>query len=213
TAAGSGSRYGSVSNKIFETIHGEPVLIHSLRRLMGPWCSEIIVTAHPNDIGNIAKLTSMFEANIRVIPGGSTRAESVRNALREKSTETRGALIHDAARPNASPALVQRVVTASETCDAVIPAIPVTDTIKRVNLDQVVETVPRSDLVAVQTPQFFSNELIPMLINTTADNLTDESMAIEMAGQPVTVVPGDPANLKLTRPEDLALLTAVWVNL
>jgi 2-C-methyl-D-erythritol 4-phosphate cytidylyltransferase len=144
---------------------------------------------------------------VEAVAGGQTRAQSVKNAV-SRLTDCDWILIHDAARPNVSGELIARVLEGGTRYLAVIPGIPVTDTLKRVSGDQVVSTVSREDLVAVQTPQLFHRTVLADAYDKIAidDTVTDEGALVEKAGYPIFVVPGDPANLKITTPSDLDYL-------
>jgi 2-C-methyl-D-erythritol 4-phosphate cytidylyltransferase len=118
-------------------------------------------------------------------------------------------VVHDAARPLASPALFARVIAAvRDGADAAVPALPVPDTVKRVRDGVVVETVPRVDLVAVQTPQAFRREALE-LAHAGAGDDTDDAALVEAGGGKVVVVEGDPRNFKVTVPDDLVLAHAL----
>ena len=116
-------------------------------------------------------------------------------------------LVHDAARPLASPALVGRVADRLRAGDAagVVPAVPVRDTLKDTADDVVTGSVDRSSLVAVQTPQGFVTAVLRRAHAAGEDDATDDAMLLEAIGERVVTVPGDPANLKITYPEDLVL--------
>ena len=142
------------------------------------------------------------------VPGGATRSESVRNGLAAVPDDASVIVVHDAARPAAGVALFRAVIDAVRAgADAAIPGLPVTDTIKRVDGDVVVETLDRSTLVAVQTPQAFRAEAL-RAAHAAGGDATDDGALVERAGGRVVVVPGHAANRKLTEPSDLPLLEA-----
>jgi 2-C-methyl-D-erythritol 4-phosphate cytidylyltransferase len=145
-----------------------------------------------------------------VVAGGATRADSVRAGLAVVPADADVVVVHDAARPLAGPALFAAVVDAVRAGDAdgVVPVVPVADTLKRVDGSRVVATVDRDDLVAVQTPQGFAADAL-RTAHRGAGDATDDAGLLEAAGLVVVTVPGDPRNLKLTRPEDLALAEAL----
>lgn len=174
----------------------------------------------------------------RVVPGGvSERWETVRNALAAVPDDCTHVAVHDAARPLASEELVARVFDAARVHDAVIPGDPVTSTLKRVSEETVeaeeadavadlilgeisdstkikgrtvVGTVPRDRLVAVQTPQVFRAELLRRAYAQEGlAGATDDAMLVERLGVPVVVVDGDPRNIKVTTPADLAMVRAL----
>lgn len=141
------------------------------------------------------------------VTGGSTRAASVAAGLAAVPDEADLILVHDAARPFATPELVSRVLEALGHADGAVPGVPLTDTVKRVSGGLVVETPDRSQLVAVQTPQGFRADVLRSAYAQTAEVLataTDCASLVEAAGGKVAVVEGDPANLKVTTPDDLA---------
>lgn len=146
-----------------------------------------------------------------VVPGGTTRAGSVRNGLAAVPATADVVVVHDAARPLAGPALFEAVVEAVRRPDgpaAAVPGLPVSDTVKRVDGARVVATVDRSDLVAVQTPQAFRADGLRRA-HAGAGEATDDAALIESLGLAVVVVPGDPGNLKVTTPEDLVVAAAL----
>lgn len=149
---------------------------------------------------------------LQIVPcGGATRQQTVSNALAYLPTGVVFVAVHDAARPLVSHALLERLIDAARRDGAAVPALPVQDTLKRAtDGKRVLETVPRTDLYRVQTPQVLRAD---WLINAhrTADeegfqHATDDAQLLERAGYPVTLVPGDPFNMKLTTSEDLHLL-------
>jgi len=144
----------------------------------------------------------------KTVAGGPRRRDSVKNGLAALAPATEIVLVHDAARPLISAALVERVLAAAERHPAVVPAIPVVDTVKRVRGEVVVETLDRTSLVAVQTPQAFRTGLLRRALEDPRD-ATDEAALVEGLGEPVVTVPGDPQNVKITAPEDLDLLRAL----
>jgi 2-C-methyl-D-erythritol 4-phosphate cytidylyltransferase len=144
-------------------------------------------------------------AAVRVTTGGATRSDSVRAGLACVPADADVVVVHDAARPLASPALFARVIAAVRGgADAAVPVLPLADTVKRVRDGVVVETVPRDDLVAVQTPQAFRRDALERA-HAGAGVDTDDAALVEAGGGKVVVVEGDPRNFKVTVPEDLAL--------
>jgi 2-C-methyl-D-erythritol 4-phosphate cytidylyltransferase len=140
------------------------------------------------------------------VTGGATRAHSGRAGLAVVPASADVVLVHDAARPLATEALFAAVIDAvRDGADGAVPGLPVADTIKRVDGDRVIETVPRDDLVAVQTPQAFRADALRAAHRDRADG-TDDAALIERDGGKVVVVPGDPANVKVTAPDDLELV-------
>lgn len=146
----------------------------------------------------------------RVAAGGALRQDSVRLGLAVLPREARHVLVHDAARPFLSPALTRRVCESlRQGAAAAIPGLPVTDTIKQVNNGLVTATLPRAQLMAVQTPQGFDLNLLRQAHRHALEaglTVTDDAALMEARGHGVHIVPGEAANVKITNPEDLALL-------
>ncbi|MBS1879179.1 MAG: 2-C-methyl-D-erythritol 4-phosphate cytidylyltransferase [Actinobacteria bacterium] len=219
-AAGSGERLGAGGPKAFVPLAGRPLIEWSLAAFRGCDCVEAVVVAAPP--GREPELG----AGVRVVAGGATRAESVANAL--AAVETEVVAIHDAARPLLTSALVEALVAALAAhpdAAAVIPAAPVTDTVKRTapaagtgtasTAEEaasaalvVVGTEDRSTLWAAQTPQVFRTAALRAALEVdaaTRDAATDEAMLVEAAGGTVLIHPSGPENLKVTTPHDLRL--------
>ena len=144
------------------------------------------------------------------LPGGLRRRDSVSIGLAAVAPDTGWVLIHDAARPLVTAELIARVVERSVVgdVDGVIPAIPMADTIKRVGGESVLETVDRSALVSVQTPQAFRLSVLRDAHGADQEDATDDAAMVERNGGTVVWVMGDPTNLKITVPQDLALANA-----
>jgi 2-C-methyl-D-erythritol 4-phosphate cytidylyltransferase len=196
-AGGSGTRFGRP--KQYAMLHGRRVLDWALEGAAAA-CQGVVLVVPPPDV---SRLPSPVADS--VVGGGATRSDSVRAGLAAVPDRAEVIVIHDAARPLASAALWAAVLTAVEAgADAAIPAVPVTDTIKRVSGGAVVETVDRSHLVAVQTPQAFRAAAL-RAAHVGADDATDDAALVEAAGGRVVTVPGDPRNLKITDPADIAL--------
>lgn len=208
TAAGSGTRYGKQKNKIFEKIGQKTVLEHSVSAFLSAGVRNIIITTSTDDESEVRQLSVGYD-HVSVIRGGATRLESVQHGLRHIPHESTGVLIHDAARPNIQPDLIEAILSESRHSDAIIPGVPVVDTIKEVDGDiLVVRTVPRARLIAVQTPQYFSKcHFLDLLsANPNDSSITDESYIIEQNRFPVKVIRGNPTNIKLTYYNDLNVL-------
>jgi len=214
-AAGRGERLGSDRPKAFARLGGRPLLAESLERLeASAWIDRIVIAAPPEweepcilvaeEIG-AGKVSS-------VVTGGAARSESVRLALEEVPEEAAVVLVHDAARPLLPDAVIERVLAPlSEGWDGAVPALPVPDTVKRVEQDQVVETLTRAELVAAQTPQAF---VAPVLQGALAGDLSDASdcsSLVEARGGRIKIVEGDRRLLKVTDAEDLALVES-WLE-
>ncbi len=212
-AAGAGERLGVDRPKAFAKLAERPLLAESLDRLdRCPWVDAIVVAAPPG-WEEPAILLSEELATTKVascVTGGATRAESVRRALAEVPVEALVVLVHDAARPLLSDEVVERVLgPLSEGHDGVVAALPVPDTLKRVEGQRVVETVPRDGLVGAQTPQAFLAPALRAAMDGELSGATDCASLVERAGGRVAVVEGDPRLLKVTSPEDLELVAAL----
>jgi len=195
-AAGSGTRFGRA--KQYEKLGDRRVLDHALEAARA--VSEgIVLVVPPESAGR-------REAGVdAVVPGGATRSESVRAGLAAVPGEADVVLVHDAARPLATTALFEAVVAAVQGgADAAIPGVPVANTVKRVQGNEVVGTVDRADLVEVQTPQGFRAAAL-RAAHAGEPDATDDAALVEAAGGSVVIVPGEPTNLKLTHPHDLAV--------
>jgi 2-C-methyl-D-erythritol 4-phosphate cytidylyltransferase len=159
---------------------------------------------------DVATESTTFASRARVVEGGTTRSRSVRAGLAAVPDEATIVCVHDAARPFASPDLYHSVVAAVVAgADGAVPGVPVTDTIKVVDPDGVVEsTPPRARLVAVQTPQAFRAAVLRRA-HLSGDDGTDDAALVEAAGGRVVVVAGEPDNRKITHPDDLRWAQAV----
>ena len=220
-AAGQARRFGSGENKIWSLMGGHSVLERTLMAFeTHPEIEWIIVVTAEYERERVEKAASQFSKVIAVVVGAETRALSVKNGLAALPPETTLVLVHDAARPLLSQALISRVIEGVKTHGAALPGTPVADTVKRINSDgRVRETVARnvthstsangetlSGLTAVQTPQGARLPLLKLAyaaFDFSRHEPTDEASLLEAADIPVFVVPGDPDNLKITRPEDL----------
>ena len=191
-AAGAGRRFGGAKQHV--ELAGVPLWQRAVEVLRAGGVHDVVV------VGDVPG----------GVPGGERRRDSVAAGLAALPATATHVLVHDAARALATPELVTRVIAAlTDGSDAVIPVVAVRDTLKRVDGTKVVETVDRSDLVAVQTPQGFGRAVLEAAHRDDADDATDDAALVERAGVVVTTVEGDPANLKVTYPEDLAVATAL----
>jgi 2-C-methyl-D-erythritol 4-phosphate cytidylyltransferase len=208
-AAGRGDRLGLDRPKAFAALRGRPLLAESLERLEASEWIDAIVVAAPEGWEEPAILLAEELGCGKVascVTGGPTRADSVRLALGEVPEDAAVVLVHDAARPLVTDEVVGRVLEAlGEGWDGAVPGLPLADTVKRIQGDAVVETVPRDDLVAVQTPQAF---VAPAFRSAVAagGEASDCAALVERAGGRVKVVPGDPRLLKVTDLPDLERL-------
>jgi 2-C-methyl-D-erythritol 4-phosphate cytidylyltransferase len=212
-AAGSGERFGADRPKAFVALGELPLLATPLERLdESDWIDAIVVAAPPGwEEPSILLAEEIGAGKVSaVVTGGATRAESVRLALDEVPADAVVVVVHDAARPLVSDELVGRVLAPlAEGWDGVVPALPVADTVKRVDGDRVLETLDRDDLVAVQTPQAFLADTLRRAVAGGGD-ATDCAGLVEAAGGRVRWVDGDPKLLKVTTTADLEQ-AAAWL--
>jgi 2-C-methyl-D-erythritol 4-phosphate cytidylyltransferase len=208
-AAGRGARMGAATNKVFLRVGGRPVLAHAVDAFRA--CSsvnEIIVVVRPGEEPEVRTLIGEHGTEILVIPGGAQRRDSALAGVRCATGEI--VLIHDAARPFVRTELIDRVVAGARRFGAAVPVIPEVDTLRRTRdgeLDR--ETIERTDLMRMQTPQGFHTVEIRRRLETAMRSIPDDAAALLLAGLPVHAVPGDPLNIKVTRPEDLTLGEAI----
>ncbi len=200
-AAGRGTRFGGA--KQFALVDGETVAARSVRACRA--VADRVVLVVPERYDGTGEGADVFVA------GGSSRAASVRCGLAECG-DADVVIVHDAARPSASPALFAAVVAAIESgADAAIPGLVLTDTVKRVtkkgDVTVVVETLTREELVGVQTPQAFRRDVLERA-HASGDEATDDAGLVEAMGAVVVVVPGELGNVKITQPGDLEALFA-----
>ncbi len=206
-AAGAGNRFGGA--KQFAVLAGRAVVDWSLAAARA--ASDGVVLVLPADgkpAGTDLGAAARRGADVAVA-GGATRAASVRAGLHVVPPNAHVVVVHDAARPLASPVLFRAVVDAvSDGADGAVPVVPVTDTLKRVAGGVVEGTVDRAGLVAVQTPQAFRADALRRAHDLPSE-ATDDAALVEAAGGTVRVVPGDPRNLKITTAADLAIAEAL----
>lgn len=207
-AAGHGTRFGSAENKIWASIGGRTLLEWTLTALQShPRIDGIVLVGAQDELERLRESAAAFEKVFAVVAGGATRQESVGRGLAALPEACEIVLVHDAARPGVSQALISRVLEAAERHGAAIPGLPVGDTLKRVTEEGVVvETIPRAGLWAVQTPQGASLADLRAAYERLGPRIaeaTDEASILEAAGFRVRVVAGEEGNLKVTRPGDL----------
>jgi 2-C-methyl-D-erythritol 4-phosphate cytidylyltransferase/2-C-methyl-D-erythritol 2,4-cyclodiphosphate synthase len=211
-AAGRGERFGADRPKAFAGLAGRPLLAESLERLDGsPWIDAIVLVAPPGWEEPAILLAEEIGAGkvVAAVTGGTrSRAESVRIGVAEVAEDAAVILVHDAARPLVTDAVIERVLGAlGESWDGAVPGLPVVDTLKRAGADGgVIETVDRTGLFAVQTPQAFVASAFRRALALVPDDTTDCAGAVEQAGGRVRVVEGDPGLVKVTSPADLEAL-------
>lgn len=205
-AGGAGHRFGSV--KQYAELGDKRLIDHAVANAAA--ASDFVVVGAPAD--DVSDLRWAFASTtIKVIPGGVLRSDTVRSALAVIPGDAEVIVVHDAARPLAPPSLFAAVIAAVEAgADAAVPGVVPPDTVKRVAGDVIVETLDRSELVLVQTPQAFRGEAL-RAAHVGAPDATDDAALVERAGGKVVVVPGTPAANKITTPDDLAAM-ARWLE-
>lgn len=212
-AAGRGDRLASEIPKAFARLGGRPLLAESLERLdASDWVDAIVVTVPEGWEEPTILLAEELGAGkvAQAVPGGASRAESVQLGVAEVPDDAVAVLVHDAARPLLPEAVVGRVLEAlGEGWDGAVPAIRLADTIKRVGEDGVAETLPRDDLVAVQTPQAFAADVLRQALVGDIEAASDCASLVEARGGRIKVVEGDPLLLKVTTPHDLTIVEAL----
>jgi 2-C-methyl-D-erythritol 4-phosphate cytidylyltransferase len=214
-AAGSSSRMGGI-DKMQEPLDGIPVLARTLMALQAAQTvDEIIVATREDMLVEISHLCHTYGITkcSKVVRGGESRVHSVFLAAMEASPKTKLLAVQDGARPLVTPELIDAVVTAAARCGAAAPAVPVKDTVKVVQKDGAVEeTLDRSRLRAVQTPQVFEADLLKAALQSALDAqapITDDCSAVERLGKTVFLVEGEETNLKITTQMDLVLAEAI----
>ncbi len=216
-AAGTGSRLGGTTHKALVSLAGEPLVIHTLRRLMeSPLCGPFVVVGHADDLERLTELCALLPGDVTVTPGGARRQDSVAAGLAalgaaDALPPDAIVMIHDAARPFVPVAALPALAEAAGRHGAAVLAVPVTDTLKRARDDApdlVASTVSREGLWSVQTPQAFgASTLRDLLMTADAEqrSVTDEATLFEESGRAVAFVEGSPLNFKITTPPDLEL--------
>jgi 2-C-methyl-D-erythritol 4-phosphate cytidylyltransferase len=215
-AAGESRRMGlpEGESKQFLLLVGEPVLCHSVRRLLAiEQIAGVVAVLHPSHTVRFANELLCLEEGkpILITEGGRERADSIRAGLIDVPAEASVIAVHDGARPLFSKHVFKECVAALAHADGAIPACAVTDTLKRTDGEGIVrETVERADLWAVQTPQLFRAEALrAAYARHDLSGVTDDATLLERAGYRVVVVPSTPGNVKITTPADLPLAGAV----
>jgi 2-C-methyl-D-erythritol 4-phosphate cytidylyltransferase len=206
-AAGAGVRLGPGAPKALRLLDGEPLLVHAVRRMAAAPSVRLIVVAAPAaDVDAVRAMLAPI-APVTVVAGGAERQQSVAAALGAVPAEVSIVLVHDAARALTPPEQAEAVAAAVRGgLPAVIPVLPVVDTVKEVDADGfVLGTVDRAVLRIVQTPQGFSHDVLAAAHASATDPLTDDAGLVEKAGVRVACVPGSEYAMKITRPLDLVI--------
>ncbi len=225
-AAGASSRMNARTRKPFLKLDGVPVLWRVCARFKAlPEVREIILVSHPEDLERVQgewwDELSARGATLAVA-GGENRAESVWRGLEVSAPEAELVAVHDAARPFFSRQLCELLFRTAAQRGAAIPILPLADTVKRIEVDKVMETVRRQGLMRVQTPQVFRRNLLveaneyALSSGGFSDRITDDASLVEAYGREVAAVMGEENNLKITTSRDLRLaelmLKEGWVR-
>ena len=208
-AAGTSSRMGF--DKVLAEVGGLPVIVRCLQSFQdAPNVNEVVVVTRTDLVPDVARLCQDYGLNkvVKVIRGGENRTQSARLGTLECDRKARLIAIHDGARPFVSVKVIEDAVAQAAANGAAAPAVPVKDTVKSAHDGIVEQTLERSALYAVQTPQVFDGDLIRAALQKALDDgveLTDDCAAVERLGMKVVLTPGDERNIKLTTPTDLLI--------
>ena len=217
-AAGRGERLGPGQPKALRELGGVPMLVHAVRALSRARLVDLVIVAAPPDgVIEVKALLDLHDvgAQVTVVAGGAERQESVACALAALPPDVATVLVHDAARPLAPSELVDAVAKAVlDGQQAVVPGIPLADTVKQVgevhgSLAPVVATLPRTDLRSIQTPQGFARHVLARAYGEVRYAALDEADLVERLGVPVVVIPGSNEAFKIATPIDLVFANAV----
>lgn len=216
-AAGRSSRMGAALRKPFLTLEGTPVLVHAVRALAeAPSVKRIVVVVHPDDLRRAEAIFQGVRGLHKleaILPGGAERIDSVRVGALWPCEGADKILIHDGARPLLTSALVESVIQAAREHGAALAALPMLETVKRSSDGKLAEeTLERAGLWKAQTPQVFDAARFREFLDRAREEAfvpTDDAALWERYAGPVAIVPGSPANLKLTQPEDLEIAQAI----
>ena len=209
-AGGTGSRIGGAVPKQFLHVGGRPILVRTIQALLALEEVVLVIVALPDE--HIALAEAMLSCWSWRVPvtctaGGRTRQESVLRGVLRVPDDVDIILVHDAVRPFCEPEMLERVVEAARRTGSAIPGLPATETIQRVSRrGRVLQTPPRGELYAIQTPQCFHASILRGALERAAQEGfegTDESSVVRWAGHPVAVVAGSAENIKITRPLDI----------
>ncbi|MCZ7619064.1 MAG: 2-C-methyl-D-erythritol 4-phosphate cytidylyltransferase [Myxococcota bacterium] len=216
-AAGRGERFGAPVPKAFLSLGGRPLVVRAIEALAArPEVERIVPVLPAADLARWNALVRDFAGARKLadpVAGGAQRQDSMRAGLAALPADLEWVAVHDAARPLLRAEQVGRVLDAAARTGAALLAVPVRDTLKRVDAGRITATLDRSETWAAQTPQVFRLSLLrTALAKADADGFvgTDEAQLVERLGVPVAVVEGDVRNLKITWPEDLELAEAIW---
>ena len=212
-AAGSGSRFGE--KKQFKKLNGKPIWVYSLDTFVQSECVDELILVIPNDSLENLKQSKSFislnkKNNIKLVPGGESRNDSVLNGLKAVKKVNDIACIHDAARPFIKTSYIKYSIEACSEFDGAIIAIPAIDTVKKADNQIIENTIDRKSLWMAQTPQTFKKDkLLYAIKNSSHLNITDECMLMEEANFKIKLIKGDYSNFKITNEIDWELAKVI----
>jgi 2-C-methyl-D-erythritol 4-phosphate cytidylyltransferase len=210
-AAGMGVRMGGGTPKQFLSLEGVPIFVHTLRKFVSSDAiDEIFLGLRPEDMERVAMELDPehFAKPVRLVSGGATRQQTVARCLSQAPPGTDLVVVHDAVRPFVALELIRQIVEAARKEGAAIPGIPSVDTVKQVERQNILGTIPRERIVLAQTPQAFRFSILRDAVDRALQegfNGPDESSLVERQGQNVTILMGSDRNIKITKPSDLPL--------
>ena len=213
-AAGSATRMEGI-DKVIAPLGELPILVHTLYAFQdAPCIHEIVVVTREGLLGEVSRLCKEFDLNKvrKIVVGGAERTLSVQKGISECSAQADLIAIHDGARPLVTRQIIEQTVAVAAKTGAAVPAVPITDTVKREKDGLLVETADRSQLRGVQTPQVFDAGLIRTAIAKAVEDgvsLTDDCAAVERLGMKISITPGSRENMKITTPIDLIFGEAI----
>ncbi len=217
-AAGSGERMSTKKGprKPFFVVDGKPILIHTLLKLQrSNYINSIVAVVHKDDLAKWRRQVKRFGIGgaVKVVPGGKTRSESVKNGLSRIDPDTDIVFIHDGVRPLISRSMILKSIKACRRFGASVCAVPVVSTIKSVSDNLMIKDTPkRRGLYIAQTPQVFKKKIIDEAYKkgrSALNKATDDCVLVERIGRRIKIVPGSYRNIKVTTPEDLIFLNAM----
>jgi len=217
-AAGRGVRFGGELPKQYLPLAGRPLIVWTIDLFFRhPAVERIIVAVSGEQLASMQEIVDHNRwGNVRLVNGGKTRQDSVRNALKlAMKLGDELVAVHDSVRPLFVAEGLEALLEAASEVGASLPVLPLSDTIHRVHEARIAETLDRSELGAAQTPQCFRAELLSQCLERAAAEAlsgTDEAGVVAHFGHTVRVLPGDPNNIKITRPEDWKVAEALLMG-
>lgn len=209
-AAGSGTRFNSEKPKQFVEINGKPLIAHTIERFeAAKSIDSIVLVIAQNSIDEFQTIVEKFKLQkvSKVVEGGATRAESVRNGLGMVRNETAVVAVHDGARPLVTPEEIDATISKAAEFGAACLVAPVTDTIKTIRGGEIAATLDRTHLRRALTPQAFRIEVLRAAFEAVAldESVSDECYLVEKLGHPISIIEGSSRNIKITHPDDLLI--------